>query len=67
MHPLARKRLRGGWVAPLLTGVAAAVAPQIFEKVFGKGRRRKNGKKFGGINKRHRRAYGELINSGPLP
>jgi hypothetical protein len=67
MHPIARKRLRGGWVAPLLTGVAAAVAPNIFEKVFGRGKRRRFGKKYGGISKRRRRGCGELINSGPLP
>ncbi len=72
MHPIHRKRvLRGGFIAPLITGIASAIAPQIFGKIFGNGRRKKSSgygkrKRRGGSN-RLKKAFGELINSGPLP
>jgi hypothetical protein len=72
MHPIHRKRvLKGGFIGPLVTGLLTSVAPQIFSKIFGNGKRRKGMK--GGKKRRARgtsrikKAFGELINSGPLP
>lgn len=76
MHPIHKKRiLKGGFIGPLLTGLATAIAPNIFGKIFGNGKRKRNGGRCSSGGKRRRargtsrikRAFGELINSGPLP
>ncbi len=66
MHPRHRKYVGGFW-GPALAGIAASVAPNIFEKIFG-GKRKRIGKKAGRRRSRvSRRGRGELVNSGPLP
>lgn len=68
MHPIARKRLRGGFIGPLVTGVLSAIAPNLFDKLFGRGKKAKGKRRgCGRISRRRAKAYGELINSGPLP